>query len=124
MKLGRITTYALAALALLLGELVIQNPNVSLRAGKRVTFLSLSIQSPYSSKIAQRLLVPGSSPAEPEWLLKAQNNPDPRVRLNAIRAWAQHPTERVDAITYSLLDPDDSVRAQAQMLLRNTMARQ
>jgi hypothetical protein len=87
MKLRRIAIYTAAALALVFGGLVVSNPNLSMRAGGQVTFLSLSIQSPYSSKVAKKLLVPGSSPEEPEWLTKAQNDPDPRIRLNAIKAW-------------------------------------
>ena len=118
MSLKRIGTCILAAFVLFFGGLLIYNSNVSEGS---VTFLALNPQSPYSSKIAKRLLVPGSSPQEPEWLSKAENDPDESIRLNAIRAWAQHPTERVDAITYSLADPDDSARAQAQVLLQNTV---
>jgi hypothetical protein len=123
MKLRRIAIYTMAALALVFGGLAVYNPTLSMGAGEQVTFLSLSIQNPYSSKVAKRLLVPGSSPEEPEWLTKAQNDPDPRIRLNAIRAWARDPTESLDPITYSLLDPDESVRAQAQKLLQDTVAR-
>ena len=123
MRLRRIAIYATAVLVLLFGGLGIYSPNLSMRAGGEVTFLSLSIQSPYSSKVAKMLLVPGSLPEEPEWLSRAQNNPDPRIRLNAIKAWAKNPTESLDPITYSLLDPDGSVRGQAQKLLQDTLAR-
>jgi hypothetical protein len=119
MSFKRIATYTLAVFAPFFGELLIYNSNVSRGS---VTFLSLNAQSPYSWKIAKRLLVPGSSPQEPEWLSEAEKDPDQRMRLDAIRAWAQHPTERIDAITYSLADSDGSVRAQAQMLLQNTVA--
>jgi len=124
MNSRRIEIYAAAVFALFFAGLVVYNPNLSLRQGGEVTFLSLNVHSPYSLKIAKRLLVPGSSPDEPEWLTSARSDPDPRIRLNAIRAWAQHSTERVDAITYSLFDPDDSVRAQARMLLQNLVVRQ
>lgn len=123
MKLKRTAIYTAVALGVVSVGLVVHNPSVSRRARGQVTFLSMSIQSPYSSKVAKRLLVPGSSPEEPEWLAKAQNDPDPRIRLNAIKAWARNPTESLDPITYSLLDPDESVRAQAQKLLENTLAR-
>ncbi len=123
MKLGRIAIYGAAALALLFGWLVVYNLNLSSRAGGEVTFLSLSPQSAYSAKVAKKLLVPGSSPEEPEWLTEAQNDPDPRIRLNAIEAWARNPTESLDPITYSLVDPDESVRARAQKLLEDRLAR-
>jgi hypothetical protein len=123
MNLGRIAIYAAAGLALLFGWRVVYNPNLSMRAEGQVTFLSLSPQSVYSSKVAKKLLVPGSLPEEPEWLSEAQNDPDPRIRLNAIETWARSPTESLDPITYSLLDPDESVRAEAQKLLQDTLAR-
>jgi hypothetical protein len=91
MKIRRIAIYAAAALALVFSGLVVYNPNLSLRAGGQVTFFSLSIQSPYNSIVAKGLLVPGSSPEEPEWLTKAQNDPDPRIRLNAIRPGPEIP---------------------------------
>jgi len=99
MKLGRIAIYAAAALLLLFGWLVVYNPNLSSRAGGQVTFLSLSPQSAYGSKVAKKLLVPGSLPEEPEWVTAAQNDPDPRIRLNAIEAWARNPTDSLDPIT-------------------------
>ena len=91
MKLKRIAIYTAAALGVVLVGRTVYNPSVSVRAGGHVTFLSLSIQSPYSSKVAKRLLVPSASPEEPEWLTKAQNDPDPRIRLNAIKAWVEIP---------------------------------
>ena len=123
MKLGRIAISAAVALALLLGWLVVYYPNLSSRAGGQVTFLSLSPQSAYSSQIAKKLLVPGSSAEEPEWLIEAQYDPDSRIRLNAIEAWAQNSTESLDPITNSLADPDASVRARAQALLEERLAR-
>lgn len=123
MKLKRIQIYTAAALGVVLVGLIVYNPSASMIARGQVTFLSMSIQSPYSSKVAKRLLVPGSSLEEPEWLAKAQNDPDPKIRVNAINAWARNPTDSLDPITYYLLDPDESVRAQAQKLLTEPLAR-
>jgi hypothetical protein len=123
MKLARIAIYATAAVALLFGWLVVDNPNLSSRAGEQVTFLSLSPQSIYGSKVAKKLLVPGAPPEEPEWLIEAQNDPDPKIRLKAIEAWARNPTESLDPITYALADPDASVRARVQKLLEDRLAR-
>ena len=53
MKLRPIAIYVAAALALLFGGLVVYNPNVSMHAGGQVTFLTLSVQSPYGSKVAK-----------------------------------------------------------------------
>ncbi len=124
MKPKQMATCAAAAVGLVFGPLAVYGPNVSARTGGQVTFLSLSVQSPYSSKIARRLLVPSAPPEEPEWLIKAQNDPNPITRLNAIEAWARNPTDSLDPITYSLLDPDESVRAEAQRFLGEPLARQ
>ncbi len=115
---------AAATVGLVFGSLAVYRPNVAARAGGRATFLSLSSLSPYSSKIAKRLLVPGAPPEEPEWLIKAQNDPNPTTRLNAIEAWARNPTDSFDPIMYSLFDPDESVRAEAQKLLAEPLAQQ
>ncbi len=56
--------YLVAALTLLLG--------ISMYAGRRVTFRTLDVQSPYGSIVAKQLLVPGTSPEEPDWLISAQ----------------------------------------------------
>jgi hypothetical protein len=88
MKLRPILIYAAATLALVFGGLVAYESNRFIGGAGEVAFLSVSIQSPYSSKVAKRLLVPGASPEEPEWLAEAQSDPDPKTRLNAIKAAA------------------------------------
>ena len=60
---------------------------------------------------------------EPGWLTEARNDPDPTVRLNAIEAWARNPGESLDPVTHALVDPDESVRARAQELLEEALAR-
>jgi hypothetical protein len=64
-----------------------------------------------------------ATPEEPAWLSEARNDPDPRVRLNAIEAWARNPTTSLDPVTYALVDPDESVRTRAQGLLEDALAR-
>jgi len=60
---------------------------------------------------------------DPAWLAAAQEDPDPNVRLHALGTWAQHPGESLDPVTYALVDPDETVRARAQELLEEALAR-
>jgi hypothetical protein len=60
---------------------------------------------------------------EPAWLTEALKDPDPRVRLNAIEAWARNPGASLDPVTHALVDPDESVRTRAQELLEEALAR-
>jgi len=60
---------------------------------------------------------------EPAWLTDALKDPDPTVRLNAIEAWARNPGESLDPVTYALADQDEEVRARAQELLEEALAR-
>jgi hypothetical protein len=48
---------------------------------------------------------------------------EPVIRLYALEAWALDPGERLDPVTYALVDPDESVRARAQELLEEALAR-
>jgi hypothetical protein len=60
---------------------------------------------------------------DPAWLAAAREDPDPNVRMHALEAWAQHPGESLDPATYALVDPDETVRARAQELVEETLAR-
>lgn len=53
----------------------------------------------------------------------ARDDADPRVRLHAIETRARGPGETLDALTYALVDPDESVRVRAQELLEEELAR-
>lgn len=67
-----------------------------------------------------------AGPAEtgqPPKLVAALNDPDPRVRIRALEAWAQHPGEDLNPVTHALVDPDESVRARARELLEAVLAR-
>jgi HEAT repeat protein len=59
----------------------------------------------------------------PTRLAEALNSPDPRVRIRALETWAQHPGDKLDPVTYALVDPDESVRTRAQELLEAVLAR-
>ena len=73
-------------------------------------------------------LIPSSALASrakltPSWFMDARDAPDSVVRLSVLELWAQSPRESLDPVTYALVDPDESVRARAQDLLEETLAR-
>jgi hypothetical protein len=57
------------------------------------------------------------------WLAAAREDPDPNVRRHALEAWAQYPGESLDPVTYALVDADEAVRARAQELVEEALAR-
>ena len=59
----------------------------------------------------------------PSSLVELLHAPDPNVRIQALDAWARHPTVSLDPVTYALVDPDESVRARAQELFEQELAR-
>jgi hypothetical protein len=63
------------------------------------------------------------SKEEPAWLTAARDNPDPSVRAQALETWAQRPGATLDPFTYALVDGNESVRARAQELLEEELAR-
>ena len=65
----------------------------------------------------------GNETELPTGLAAALHDPDPRVRIRALEAWAQHPGEDLNPVTYALVDPDESVRARAQELLESVLSR-
>jgi hypothetical protein len=56
-------------------------------------------------------------------VLAIQDEPDPTARLQALDAWARHPGDSLDPVTYALVDPDESVRNRAQELLEQELGR-
>jgi HEAT repeat protein len=58
----------------------------------------------------------------PAWLAEALDDPDPRVRIQVLETWAQHPQETLDPLTYALVDPEESVRTRAKELLEEALA--
>lgn len=63
------------------------------------------------------------SEEEPAWLTAARDDPDPSVRIQALESWAQQPGAMLDPFTYALVDGNESVRARAQALLEEELAR-
>lgn len=61
--------------------------------------------------------------APPPWLTELLHAPDPNVRIQALDAWASQPSGSLDPLTYALVDSDASVRARAQELLEEALAR-
>ena len=59
----------------------------------------------------------------PAWLEAARDEPDARVRLHAIETWAVKPGNTFDPVTHALIDPDETVRARAQQLFEEALAR-
>ena len=58
----------------------------------------------------------------PEWIA-ALEHPAKEVRLEALRRWAeQGAATPLDPITHALVDPDESVRARAQELVKRAWA--
>lgn len=66
---------------------------------------------------------PQTQTPDPAWLAAAREDPDPNVRLHALGAWAQHPGDSLDPVTYALVDADEAVRARAQELVEEALAR-
>jgi hypothetical protein len=70
-----------------------------------------------------------TQPAEPNhaspspWLAELLDDPDPQVRLQGLDAWERCPDETLDAVTYALVDADESVRERSQALFEQTLAR-
>jgi hypothetical protein len=99
-------------------------------------FLASGLTGLHSSKPSEKLFVPLSSlPSAtrdneqyqteemPAWLANALDDPDPRMRIQALEAWAKHPGETLDPLTFALVDPDEAVRGRAQELLEEALAR-
>jgi hypothetical protein len=59
----------------------------------------------------------------PPWLAELLQSADPNVRIQALDAWARQPNAALDPLTYALVDPDESVRAHAEELLEQALAR-
>jgi hypothetical protein len=57
------------------------------------------------------------------WHDPARDDPDPRVRLHAIETWSQKPGDTLDPATHAMVDPDETVRARAQQLFEDALAR-
>lgn len=84
----------------------------------------------YDRKTTEGLSAPNAPRPEqyqtedpPPWLAELLHAPDPNVRIQALDAWAEHPGASLDPVTYALVDPDELVRARAQELFEQELAR-
>jgi len=75
-----------------------------------------------SARSAQRYeQYPTEEPAP--WLAEMLHAPDANVRIQGLDAWARNPSTSLAPVTYALVDPDESVRARAQEVLEQELAR-
>jgi hypothetical protein len=122
-SLGVMSVAAAAAFAIL------NRPfsNLSDHAGVQVTFsVNGDRQLPTTAKDSPLLRnspAPIPSTEEPTWLTEALKDPNPRVRLQALEAWANNPGDDLNPFTEAMVDPDERVRARAQELLEEALAR-
>src|SRR5262245_46782388 len=59
----------------------------------------------------------------PPCLAELLHAPDPNVRIQGLDAWALEPGTSLDPVTYALVDSDESVRARAQEVFEQELAR-
>jgi hypothetical protein len=94
--------------------------------GGYVTVLRVRAESSRSQY--DRIVVLATAP-RPSASAAATDSPDaladsdPGVRIRNLETWAQEPGATLDPATYALVDPDESVRARAQALLEDVLAR-
>lgn len=62
--------------------------------------------------------------AREQWFAELRESPDATVRLQALEQWAQQPGTGIDPLTYALVDEDEAVRARAEALYAQQLARE
>ena len=62
--------------------------------------------------------------ARERWFAELRESPDVTVRLQALEAWAQQPGTGIDPLTFALVDEDEDVRARAEELWAQQLARE
>jgi hypothetical protein len=58
------------------------------------------------------------------WFAELRESPDVTVRLQALEVWAQQPGDSIDPLTFALVDEDEDVRARAEALWEQQLARE
>lgn len=58
------------------------------------------------------------------WFAEQRESPDATVRLQALDHWAQQPGTGIDPLTHALVDEDEAVRARAEELYEQQLARE
>ena len=92
------------------------------RAAPAVAHIAKGAQTTAASALPHGARTHTQTP-DSAWLAAAREDPDPNVRLHALGAWSQYPGELLDPLTYALVDPDEAVRARAQQLMEEALAR-
>ena len=62
--------------------------------------------------------------AREQWFAERRESPDATVRLQALETWAQQPGDGIDPLTFALVDEDEEVRARAEELWDQQLARE
>jgi len=62
--------------------------------------------------------------AREQWFTELRESPDATVRLQALETWAQQPGDTIDPLTFALVDEDEDVRARAEELYEQQLARE
>ena len=73
---------------------------------------------------AQTLAEQAQRAARERWFAELRESPDATVRLQALEHWAQQPGKGIDPLTYALVDEDEAVRARAEELYEQQLARE
>jgi hypothetical protein len=85
----------------------------------RILILGSSQTPAAATVLTAGIELAGSAGAVPD----AGSDLDPEGRLNALEAWRRDPGESLDPVTSALVDPDERVRARAQELFEEALAR-
>jgi len=102
------------------GFVAVRRP-VDVPSGSRFDRILILPSSPaVSAAAATAAIGPAASAGA---LADAGTDPDPEARLTALEAWARDPGESLDPVTSALVDPDERVRARAQELFEEALAR-
>lgn len=61
--------------------------------------------------------------SQQQWFAEARIHPEVTVRRQALELWALQQTEGLDPVMYALVDEDETIRARAQGLYEQQLAR-
>lgn len=58
-----------------------------------------------------------------EWPVAILQNPDARVRRQALEEWARNPQRSLDGVSAMMVDADETIRERAQQIFEGAIAR-
>lgn len=64
-----------------------------------------------------------SSPRTSEWPTAVLQDPDPRVRRQALEDWARDPRKSLDLPSAMMVDPDETIRERARQVFEEALTR-